>query len=55
VTHAEPNAALRALLQRADLSPEQLARRLNRQAAQCGITKRVDPKTPHKWLLRPPG
>jgi tetratricopeptide (TPR) repeat protein len=58
VASAEPNTTLRALLQRADLSCEQLARRLNRQAAQCGITKRVDPKTPYKWLRgsrpRPP-
>jgi hypothetical protein len=49
-TEAEPNPALRALLESADLSPEHLARRLNRQAGQVGIAKRVDPKTPYKWL-----
>ena len=47
MTHAEPNTALRALLQRADLSCEQLARRLNRLACQAGIARRVDLKTPY--------
>jgi hypothetical protein len=38
---------LRALLERAGLSPEQLARRLNAQAAELGLANRIDPKTPY--------
>jgi hypothetical protein len=41
---------LRACLQRASMSPEQFARRLNRYAAQLGSPNRIDPKTPYKWL-----
>jgi tetratricopeptide (TPR) repeat protein len=47
---AESESPLRALLREADLSPEQLARRLNRQASHLGVARRVDPKTPYKWL-----
>jgi len=57
-TLAETSIALRALLQRAGLSPEQLARRLNQHAAELGLPNRIDPKTPYKWLRgtvpRPP-
>src|SRR5262249_48094506 len=49
---------LRALLRRAAMSPEQFARKLNRQAALMRLPARVDPKTPYKWLRgalpRPP-
>jgi tetratricopeptide (TPR) repeat protein len=40
------------------MSPEQFARKLNRQAALMRLPARVDPKTPYKWLRgalpRPP-
>src|ERR1043166_2828199 len=41
---------LRQLLQRATLTPEQFAHRLNRLATQMGLTARIDRKTPYKWL-----
>jgi hypothetical protein len=41
---------LRALLQRAGLSPEAWARRLNAQATELSLASRIDPKTPYKWL-----
>lgn len=47
---AEANVALRTLLQRAGLSPEQLARRINQQAADLGLPNRIDQKTPYKWF-----
>src|SRR5262249_2705902 len=43
-------ADLRTLLQRARLSPEQLARGLTQSAAELGLPGRIDPKTPYKWL-----
>jgi tetratricopeptide (TPR) repeat protein len=45
-----PGVALRAYLQRADLSPEQFARRLSRLAAEQGLNRRLSDKTPYKWL-----
>jgi hypothetical protein len=49
---ADPRAGeqLRLLLQRAALTPEQFAHRLNRLAAQTRQPARVHPKTPYKWL-----
>lgn len=41
---------LRVLLERAQLSPEQLAHNLDQLAAQMGLASRVDRKTPYKWL-----
>jgi transcriptional regulator with XRE-family HTH domain len=41
---------LRILLQRASLTPEQLATRLNQLARQLGLSARIDRKTPYKWL-----
>lgn len=37
---------LRVLLQRAALSPERFAYRLNRRAGQLGLPARIDRKTP---------
>ena len=45
-----PRTALRALLQRASLSPEQFAKRLNVQASELGLKHRIDQKTPYKWF-----
>jgi tetratricopeptide (TPR) repeat protein len=57
-TLADTGIELRALLQRAGISPEQLARRLNQQAAGLGLPNRIDQKTPYKWFRgtqpRPP-
>jgi hypothetical protein len=47
---AGAGAALRPLLQRAGLSPEQFARRLNQRASELGIPNRIDQKTPYKWF-----
>lgn len=41
---------LRLLLQRAQLTPEQLAGKLNRAANEIGLAARIDRKTPYKWL-----
>lgn len=41
---------LRILLQRAALSPEQLATRLNQLANEAGLAARIGRKTPYKWL-----
>src|SRR5579863_7133175 len=53
-----PGVTLRDFLQRANLTPEQFARRLNRLAAEQGLARRVDDKTPYKWcrgsIPRPP-
>ncbi len=46
----DANGMLRTLLQRAGLSTEQLARRLNQQAAELGLPNRIDQKTPYKWF-----
>lgn len=46
----EVSVPLRTLLQRARLSPERLARQLNRKAAEMGLPNRVDEKTPYKWF-----
>ncbi len=46
---AEPGE-LRAFVQRAGLTPEQFARRLNMYAAGLGLPNRLDPKTPYKWF-----
>src|SRR5579863_3323794 len=45
-----PGGGLRSLLQRADLSPEGLARQLNVLAREAGVSRQVDAKTPYKWL-----
>jgi hypothetical protein len=45
-----PGDQLKVLLQRATLSPEQFALRLNRLAIQMGLAARIDKKTPYKWL-----
>jgi len=37
-------------MQRAGLSPEQFARRLNKYAAELGLQNRIDQKTPYKWF-----
>jgi tetratricopeptide (TPR) repeat protein len=50
VTGHSPGAALRGLLQRAGLSPEQFARRLSQLAGEQGLARRVDDKTPYKWF-----
>ncbi len=50
MTGHSPGAALRGLLQRADLSPEQFARRLSQLAGEQGLAWRVDDKTPCKWF-----
>ncbi len=42
--------SLRAFVQRAGLSPEQFARRLNKYATELALPNRVDPKTPYKWF-----
>jgi hypothetical protein len=47
---AVPGAALRSWLDRADLSPEELARRLNVLASEVGLRRTIDEKTPYKWL-----
>jgi hypothetical protein len=47
---AEPGENLRALVQRAGLSPEQFARRLNKYAVGLGLSNQLDPKTPYKWF-----
>jgi tetratricopeptide (TPR) repeat protein len=47
---ADPDVPLRALLQRASLSPEQFAKRLNAQASELGLKHRIDQKTPYKWF-----
>src|SRR5712691_3593122 len=44
------DGGLRTLLQRADLWPEALARRLNVLARELGMPRQVDKKTPYKWL-----
>ena len=46
----DPEVPLRALLQRASLSPEQFAKRLNVQASELGLKHRIDQKTPYKWF-----
>lgn len=46
----DPEVPLRALLQRACLSPEQFAKRLNVQASELGLKHRIDQKTPYKWF-----
>ncbi|HXS65052.1 MAG TPA: tetratricopeptide repeat protein [Streptosporangiaceae bacterium] len=46
----DPEVPLRALLQRASLSPEQFAKRLNVQASELGLKQRIDQKTPYKWF-----
>lgn len=46
----DTGASLRALIQRAGLSPEQFARRLNQHAAELNLPNRIDPKTPYKWF-----
>jgi hypothetical protein len=43
-----PGATLRALLQRANLSPEQLARELRQLAAD--LARRLNDKSPYKWF-----
>lgn len=45
-----PGEALRVLLHRAGLTPEQFAGRLNRLAGRLGMAVRLDRKTPYKWL-----
>ncbi len=50
LAESRPGAVLRALLERADLSPEQFARRLSQLAADFGLARRIDDKTPYKWL-----
>jgi hypothetical protein len=47
---ADSGERLRILLQRAQLTPEQFAHRLNRLSSQMGLTERIDRKTPYKWL-----
>jgi tetratricopeptide (TPR) repeat protein len=49
-TAPDTGGRLRTLLQRATLSPEQLARRLNRLATEMRLPASIDPKTPYKWL-----
>jgi tetratricopeptide (TPR) repeat protein len=46
----DPEVPLRGLLQRASLSPEQFAKRLNVQASELGLKHRIDQKTPYKWF-----
>jgi tetratricopeptide (TPR) repeat protein len=46
----DPDVPLRSLLQRASLSPEQFAKRLNVQASELGLRHRIDQKTPYKWF-----
>jgi tetratricopeptide (TPR) repeat protein len=46
----QTDTPLHTLLRRANLSPEQLARRLNKHAEQLRMPNRIDPKTPYKWL-----
>jgi hypothetical protein len=41
---------LRSLLDRADLSPEAMARQLNSLARGLGMTRELNEKTPYKWL-----
>src|SRR5690242_10029453 len=49
-TMGDSGERLRVLLQRAQLTPEQFANRLNRLSSQMGLTARIDRKTPYKWL-----
>jgi tetratricopeptide (TPR) repeat protein len=49
-TDSRPGPALRALLMRANLTPEELARELSQLAAGLGLDRRLDPKTPYKWF-----
>jgi tetratricopeptide (TPR) repeat protein len=45
-----PGAGLRSWLDRADMSPEQLAGRLNALASEAGLRRTIEAKTPYKWL-----
>lgn len=47
---AKAGESLQAFVQRAGLSPEQFARRLNKYAAELGLPHQIDPKTPYKWF-----
>jgi hypothetical protein len=50
LTATPAGGSLRSLLQRADLTPETLARRLNALARELGLSRQLDQKTPYKWL-----
>jgi tetratricopeptide (TPR) repeat protein len=45
-----PGERLRLLLQRAQLTPERLATRLNQHAKQLGLVARMNIKSPYKWF-----
>lgn len=47
---ADDASNLRVVLQRAGMSPERFARRLNAKASELQLTQRIDPKTPYKWF-----